>query len=129
MTLGPIEIIAIIIILFSIIKLIVFWISPRAWLNFAGKFYVKPNITSAVSFVFAAIVLYYLIDSGMTIVQILAAWLFVALIMVIGLAQYAHDIVVWAKSRDHAVWFREQWLLMVIWIGLLAWGIGAIFYK
>lgn len=129
MTLGPIEVIAVIIIIFSIIKLIVFWISPQAWLTFAGRFYVKPNITSLVSLVLAAIVLYYLVDSGMTIVQILATWLFVALIMVIGTAQYAHDIVVWAKSRDHAVWFREQWLLMAIWIGLLAWGISAIFFK
>lgn len=129
MTLGPIEVIAIIIILFSIIKLIVFWVSPRAWLNFAGKFYVKPNITTIVAFILAAIVLYYLVDSGVTIVQILATWLFVALIMVIGLAQYAHDIIVWAKARDHTVWFREQWLLMVIWFGLLAWGISAIFYK
>lgn len=129
MVIGPIEVIAIIIILFSIIKLVVFWISPHAWLNFAGKFYVKPNITSIVALILAIIVLYYLVGSGVTIVQILATWLFVGLIMVIGLAQYAHDIVVWAKSRDHAVWFREQWLLMVIWIGLLAWGIGAIFFK
>ena len=129
MTLGPIEVIAIIIILFSIIKMIVFSISPHAWLNFAGKFYVKPNITTPVALVLAAIVLYYLVDSGVTIVQILATWLFVALIMVIGLAQYAPNIIVWAKSRDHAAWFREQWLLMVIWFGLLVWGIGAIFYK
>lgn len=34
-------------------------------------------------------------------------WFFVALIMVIGNAQYAHDNVAWAKARDHAVWFRE----------------------
>jgi len=129
MVIGPIEVIALIIILFSIIKLIVFWISPRAWLNFAGKFYAKPNITSIVALILAVIVLYYLVASGVTIVQILATWLFVALVMVIGVAQYAHDIVVWAKSRDHAVWFREQWLLMIIWIGLLVWGISAIFYK
>lgn len=49
MRFGPLEIIAIIVIAFSVIKLTVIVISPAAWINFARKVYVKPPITSAVA--------------------------------------------------------------------------------
>ena len=129
MTFTAIEIIAIILIGVSIIKLAVLAASPGAWIAFARKIYLKPNVTSAVALVLAAVVLYYLVSSGMTIVQILAVWVFMALIMVVGFANYADDILDWAMGRDIKAWLREQWLLMVIWIGLLVWGIQAIFFS
>ncbi len=129
MTFTAIEIIAIILIGVSIIKLAVIAVSPGAWIGFARRIYLKPCVTSAVALVLAAVVLYFLVASGMTIVQILAVWVFVALIMVVGFANYAGDILDWASGRDIKTWIAEQWLLMVIWIGLLVWGLQAIFFS
>ena len=80
MTFGTLEILATILIVFSAIKLVVFLISPEAWLGFTRKIYIKPEVTSAVAFILAATVLYFLVRSGVTIVQILATTLFIALI-------------------------------------------------
>lgn len=126
---GPIEVIATILIVFSIIKLVVYGLSAKSWLGFAKAVYRNPQITSAVAFVLAAIVLYFLIASGMTIVQILAVWVFVALTMVIGLSRYMNDIIDWAMAIDSRQLLKEQWLVTIIWVGLLAWGAVSLIIK
>lgn len=127
MTFGPVEIFAAIVIVVALIKLVVFLISPGAWLSFAGKVYVKPAVTSGISLILAAIILFYLVQSGVTIVQIFAIYLFLALLMMAGFAQYGDDLVAWAKTRDRAAWLREQWLALIVWIALLVWGVIALF--
>jgi hypothetical protein len=121
MTFGPLEIIAAFVVLFAVIKLLIFTISPDRWLDIAARIYRVPGITSAVAAVLAVIVLYFLIISGVTIVEILAVWAFLALLMIPGFARYAPEIIRWARGRSRSEWLQEQWFLMAIWIGLLAW--------
>ena len=128
MGLEPLEILAAIIIVFSLVKLTVVLISPMSWLNFAKKIYVRPQITSAVALVLAAVVLYILINSGMTIVHILSVTLFIVLVLVIGMARYGEEIISWAMGQDLRTILKEQWLYTLIWIVLLVWGIAAIFF-
>lgn len=128
MGLEPLEILAAIIIVFSLVKLTVVLISPMSWLNFAKKIYVRPQITSAVALVLAAVVLYILINSGMTIVHILAVTLFIVLVLVIGMARYGEEIISWAMGQDLRTILKEQWLYTLIWIVLLVWGIAVIFF-
>ncbi len=128
MGLEPLEILAAIIIVFSLVKLTVVLISPMSWLNFAKKIYVRPQITSAVALVLAAVVLYILINSGMTIVHIFAVTLFIVLVLVIGMARYGEEIISWAMGQDLRTILKEQWLYTLIWIVLLVWGIAVIFF-
>ncbi len=128
MGLEPLEILAAIIIVFSLVKLTVVLISPMSWLNFAKKIYVRPQITSAVALVLAAVVLYILINSGMTIVHIFSVTLFIVLVLVIGMARYGEEIISWAMGQDLRTILKEQWLYTLIWIVLLVWGIAAIFF-
>ena len=128
MGLEPLEILAAIIIVFSLVKLTVVLIFPMSWLNFAKKIYVRPQITSAVALVLAAVVLYILINSGMTIVHILSVTLFIVLVLVIGMARYGEEIISWAMGQDLRTILKEQWLYTLIWIVLLVWGIAAIFF-
>ena len=126
-TFGSVEIIALALILFSLVKLVVVLIRPGAWLAFARSIYARPPVTSAVALALAAVVLLALIAAGMTIVQILAVFALQACIMVAGVAPYGNDLVHWAERRDPRGWLREQWLLTLIWIGLLVWGLAALF--
>lgn len=118
MTFGILEILATILILFSVIKLVVFLISPQAWFGFARKIYIKPEVTSAVAFILAATVLYFLISSGVTIVQILAITLFIALIITGGIAKYGQNIITWADNQDFNPILKDQWLYILIWVVL-----------
>jgi hypothetical protein len=129
MGLEPLEILAATVIVLSLVKLTVGLISPKSWLNFARKIYVKPQVTSAVASVLAAVVLYVLISSGMTIVHILAVTLFIMLILVVGIARYGDEIISWAMEQDLRAMIKDHWLYALIWIALIAWGIIAIFTR
>ncbi len=129
MKFGTLEILATILIAFSLIKIIIILISPQAWLKFARTIYIRPAITSAVAFMLAAVVLYFLITAGVSIVHILAVTLFIALIIVIGMARYADQLIDWMVGQDLKIILREQWFYMLVWLALLAWGIQAIFFS
>ena len=126
---GSLEVLASILIFFSIIKLIVILVSPNAWMRFAKKVYVKPQVTSTISFILALVVLYFLLSAGVTIVHILAVSLFIVLVMVVGMAKYADALIDWAIARDLNNILKEQWFYTLVWLSLIAWGIQAIFFS
>ena len=127
MQFGTLEILATILIVFIIIKLVVILISPGAWMQFARKLYIKPQVTSTVSFILAAIVLYFLLSAGVTIVHILAVSLFIVLVLVVGMAKYA--LIDWASAQDLNNILKEQWFYTLVWMALIAWGVQAIFFS
>ena len=129
MTFGTLEILALILIAITVIKLIVFLINPQLWYSFVKKLYVKPQLVSVVALLLAALVLYFLIISGVTIVEILAVCLFVVLLMAVGIAKYADEIIGWAKKQDIVFIVKELWLYTLVWILLMAWGIQQIFFS
>lgn len=129
MTFGTLEILALILIAITLIKLIVFLINPQLWYNFVKKLYVKPQLVSVVALLLAAVVLYFLVVSGVTIVEILAVCLFVVLLMAVGIAKYADEIIGWAKEQDIVFIVKELWLYTLVWILLLAWGVQQIFFS
>jgi len=129
MTFTPVEIIALVIIIFSVIKMFVLLVNPKSWMNFAKGIYAKPNVTSFGAFVLGAIVLYYLIQSGITIVEILAVTAFVSLLIMIGLAKEIGPLIkkYEAMIKKGNLW-KEYWFYILIWVILLAWGVWELFY-
>ena len=127
MTFGILEILALILIAVTVIKLIIFLINPQLWYSFIGGIYSKPAIASLTAFVLAMIVLYFLLVSGVTIVEILAVCLFVALLISVGLSKYADKLIPWVKEQNIVFILKEVWLYTLVWLLLLAWGVGEIF--
>ena len=129
MTFTPVEIIALVIIIFSVIKMFVLLVNPKSWMNFAKGIYAKPNVTSFGAFVLGAIVLYYLIQSGITIVEILAVTAFVALLVLFGMAKEVGPLMKHfeAMVKKGNLW-KEYWFYTLIWVILLAWGVKELFY-
>jgi len=126
MTTSGIEILAEILILISVVKLLIIVVNVRAWLGFAKWIYAKPAVTSIVALTLACLVLYILLSSGLTIVHILAVCLFIALVIMIGVAPYAGRLLEWFETQNLNTVLKEQWLYIVIWLLLLGWGLGEI---
>ena len=123
----PIGIIALILIIVSAIKIIVILVNPKSWADLVKKIWVNPMVTSIVSLILAAIVLYYLIQSGLTIVQILAVTAFVALLMAVGIGIYAKEVISIATKMLKKGILKRAWLYTLIWIILLIWGAYELF--
>ncbi len=125
----PIETIALIVIIVSAIKILTLLISPKSWLNFAKGFYKKPGVSKIVAFVLALIVLYYLVGAGITIVQILAVTAFVALLLIMGLADEVPYLIkkYEALIKKGNLW-KEYWFYSLVWIILLVWGLKELFF-
>lgn len=123
----PIEIIALIIIIVSAIKIIVILAKPKAWADFVKKIWVNPMVMSIVSLILAVIVLYYLIQSGLTIVQILAVTAFVALLMAVGLGIYAKEVISMATKMLKKGILKRAWFYTLLWVALIVWGAYELF--
>jgi|TARA_B100000315_G_C14577583_1_gene588697 uncharacterized YccA/Bax inhibitor family protein len=128
MAYTSVEIIALIVIIASAIKMLMLLVNPKGWMNFAKKIYAKPELVSIVALILAAIVLYYLVGAGITIIQILAITAFVALLVLIGIAK---DVPALMKKYEGMVkkgnLWKEYWLYALIWIVLLIWGAKELF--
>ncbi len=122
---GVIENLAIILIIVSVIKLLIIWVSPKSWFNFVKKIYVNKTGATVVYFILAAIVLYYLLGAGMTIVQILAVTVFVSLLIGIGFMKYLDDLL---KLFPKKYSLKDQWFYVLMWVVLLAWGVKELFF-
>jgi len=124
----PIEIIASIIIIFSAIKIVVILVKPGAWMNFVKKIWSNPMITSVVSFILAAIVLYYLVwIEGITIVQIFAVTAFIVLLMAVGIGMYANEVISMGTKMLKKGIMKKAWFYTLIWVALMIWGAKELF--
>ena len=123
----PIGIIALILIIVSAIKIIVILVNPKSWADVVKKIWANPMVMSIVSLILAAIVLYYLIQSGLTIVQILAVTAFVGLLMAVGIGIYANEVISMATKMLKKGLMKKAWLYTLIWIILLIWGAYELF--
>jgi len=85
-------------------------------------------LAQLVGLILAAVVLYYLIGAGMTIVEILAVTAFVMALLLIGLAPYVGDFIkkIEGAIKRGRIW-EESWLYTLVWIVLLAWALKELF--
>ena len=127
MTFTPVETIALIFIVVVAIKLLVIMTNPKKWMTVIRKVWGAPGLVAGISLILSGLVLYYLLDSGITIIQILAVSVFVALISAISIAAYSQELIKLAEKmlKDKAV-IRKAWLAILIWIVLIIWGISTL---
>lgn len=126
MNASAIQVLAGLLIILAAVKLAVVLVSPKVWVGFMKRVYAVPPVTSAIALVLAALVLYLLLLSGLSIVQVLAVTVFVSLLLVAGGAPFAKQLIGWLETQSLTTILRTQWLYVVIWVALLAWGAWAI---
>jgi hypothetical protein len=120
---STIDVLAIILIAIAVIKIIVFLYKPSIWFNIIENIYKAPLVVSVVGSICSVTTLYLLIKSGITIVEILAVSLFLMLLMITGCANYADQIVGWAKGQNIAFMIKRLWIYSLAWVLLIIWGI------
>ena len=119
---SAVEIIAGILIVAGLIKIIVLLVNPKAWMNFAKGVWKNTGLMQVVMLILSGVILYYLIDSGMTIVQILAAGAFMGTLMAVGFANHIDSLMSkYDKQIKKGNLFKDNWLYILIWIALLIW--------
>ena len=116
-------------ILLTSVKIFIILINPQAWVKFTAWLYKKPQITSIVSLVLASVILFFLLASGLNIIQILAVTLFVALLMLSGLAPYITQLIPWVEKQDLRKIMKDTWLYSLVWIGLIIWGAVELYWR
>ena len=117
-----IDLFAALLILLAVVKVIMLAVHTPTWLRAAKALYANRTATVIACYVLAAIVFYGLLASGLTIVQILAVSLFVALLLLPGFAPYMGEVLHALEGKTFGQIMREQWLYTLIWTMLLAWG-------
>ena len=119
-----IDILAGIVLLIGVLKLIILFFSPAVLYRFVGRIYSNSQITKSIYLVLAAIVLYLLVTAGITILEIFAVSLFFSLLMGVGLANYAREII---NQIDPKTFIKENLIYIGVWIVLMIWGISELF--
>ncbi len=125
-----IENLALFLIIISLIKLIVITIKPTAWFNGVVKKIYKPSkVTPWVFIILSLVILYYLIQGGLTIVEVLAVMLFTAFIMGAGFTIYSKEMLKLAdKVYKEGNIMKKYWHITLVWLFLLLWGLKELFF-
>ena len=119
---------ALIVVLFAVIKMLILLFKPQAWMNFAKGIYKNTVLVQIVGLVLAGVVLYYLTGAGITIVQIMAVMAFLGSLLMIGLATQIDDLVAKFETQiKKGNILKENWLYTLIWVMLLVWAIKELF--
>lgn len=126
---NAVEIFALIVIVVAIIKIVIFIYKPEAWISFIETLYSHPQLISAIGLVSSVVVLYFLVNTGLTVVEILAVSLFIALLMLTGIANYADQIVGWAREQDMVSMLKQLLIYVIAWLFLIILGIRELFFK
>jgi len=128
MAFTSIEILALILIVVSAIKILFLLINPKGWFKFAKGFWKNTVLARIISLILAVIVFYYL-TLTMSVVQILAVTLFVALLFAVGLSGRLGDLMnIYDKQIKSGKLWAENWLYTVLWLILLVWGVIELFF-
>ena len=129
MVFTSIDWIALIFIVFAIVKVIILLINPTAWMRGAQKFFKKTILAQIIAFVLAAVIFYYLIQEGFRVVQILAITAFVTMLLVIGLAKHLDSLMVkYNKMIEKGKLWKDNWFYTLLWLILMGLGIKELFF-
>ncbi|MGE4357019.1 MAG: hypothetical protein AB7E08_00500 [Candidatus Omnitrophota bacterium] len=122
-----IELMALIVVIFSGIKIITLLINPEFWIDkVAKKLWRNKGITIFVSLIIAVLSLLFLLKE-LTIVQIFATILFFMALMAISMAPYAQTLIGLISqeiSRENIL--KKNWLSIIIWVILMIWVLLAL---
>lgn len=129
MTRSTIDILAGILIALSVVKLVFVLSDVRAWLAFVRRLYANPRVISLIALALAGLVLYVLLQTGLTILHVLAVCACVSLLFIVGLTPYSAHILTWFEGKDARQILMEQWLYTAVWLLLLGWGAYDLFTK
>jgi len=124
----PVEIIAFIVAALVIVKIVVLLINKEAWMKVPNAMFKQPMVTTVISLVLAAVVLYYLL-AEITIVQIFAVIGLLMFLILPSFAVYSKEFMAMSNKllKDKNV-MRRSWIPTLIWVALSVWVLYVLFF-
>ncbi|MBU3912993.1 MAG: hypothetical protein KKB21_00815 [Nanoarchaeota archaeon] len=120
---DAIGIFALVVAVVALVKILTIIIKPRAWFNLAERIWRAPTLAMVICIILAAVVFYNLIQE-LTIVQIFAVILFVALLSGVSVASYHNEMISMAsKILKDRNFVKRSWISLVIWLVLILWAL------
>lgn len=123
----PVKMIALVFIVFALVKIAVICVNPLSWKAFVRKIYGKPAVTAIVSLIMAAVILRYLLRE-LTIVQVFASMTFMMALMMAQFAMLGNEIIGLSDRflNDRTI-IKKMWVPITIWIALMGWVLYELF--
>ena len=121
------NIIALIFIIVSIIKLLVILINKKDWLPVVRTFYSKPIASSIIVAILTVIVFYFLIQQ-LSIVEIISAAAFISLLFMLSFLQFKKELLEMATKIYKDKLSPATWVYILIWLGLMGWALYELFF-
>lgn len=110
-----------------IIKILVMATGKNRWQGVTSAVYGNQRITGFVFAILAIIVFYYL-TLEMTIVQIMAASAFMALIMGLGFISFGKDFMTFVNKMYKKKIPGLIWIISLVWVILSVWTLYVVFF-
>jgi hypothetical protein len=129
MTLTPIDIIALVFIVFSAAKIGTLLLKPKAWYGGpAGKAWTNPAIAYPMILVLGGVALWFLLQE-LTITQVLAAGTFGFLVYMLDITPYSGKLfgMVQKDIESGTNILKKNLLGTLVWVGLMIWALWEIF--
>ncbi len=126
-----VQIIALVLVLISLVKIGVFFVNPQAWYtektNPLLKLFGSKMSTMVSGLVLSIIVLSYLLGE-MTITQVFASFVFAFLFVLFVMAPYVSKLFDWVKKESQKPSFvMDNMVGIVAWVVLMVWVLIDIF--
>lgn len=126
------EIIALVFIVITLIKLLVISFNPKAWYGPANplmKLFANQTLSSIFSLFLGGLVLMYLLTK-LNIVGVFAVLVFAFLLLMLTLSPYINQMVemIIMDSETGKGFFRKNWLSILVWLILIFWVLWDIFF-
>lgn len=115
MALAALEVVVLILILASFIKILYLIFNKKAWWSFVDKFYKRSVLSTIILLVLAAVVFGYLLLE-ITIVQVMAALALASLIFAIAFLQYPKEMGEFAQKVYRKKFSVVQVIFVIVWI-------------
>lgn len=119
-----IEIMALILAVFGLIKLIIVLVKPETWMKISDAL-LKKNIIVAIIYVILAIITGYYLLQNLTIIEIGATMLFTSILIAIAWIPYSDELMQ-LKHRLIKDGLRKSWVAIIIWMFLFVWIIYSV---
>jgi len=125
MSLTIVEVLALIVIIIAFLKIITLLFAPKFFMKLARGIYSCPKSLKVIVLLLAVVVFYFLIKAGVTVTEIFAIFLLLALLIGPTVADYGKGILEQINPKNV---LKKQWFVTLIWVILMAWGIYEIFF-
>jgi hypothetical protein len=122
----PIEILALICGIGLIVKLIMAVVNPKPMMDLAKRL-LKHTTFSTILYLVLAVVVGFYVFQAMTVVQVVAAILFGALLLGLCMVPYTGTALKIGEVIVGKSMIKKDWLGLLVWLGLAVWAIIAVF--